>query len=273
MDYLEYRRSLAHSCIAVNGTELIHHGVPNQKWGVRKALWYPISAWKDSLTRKPKNQAKAERNQVDKENGNLPNGAHDGLTPQERVKETVKKSGDLNLVMQNKDLFTSQELVDIANRYRAETVIKDLIRQQQASMTPTSQVLGFVDKYAKYAGTVANAIEVAGKLNKASQSFASAYADYTNAQKNGGYIKNEFIRRQQEEAKKQKEEYEKKRKDYEDRVSELAKRENEANKAKAEIERLKSEAERNKAVSARLIKQWTTMNDEEKAKYRYSSEW
>ena len=30
--------------------EIYHHGTKGQKWGLRRALWYPISAFKKSQT-------------------------------------------------------------------------------------------------------------------------------------------------------------------------------------------------------------------------------
>lgn len=115
---------------------LCHHGIQGQKWGVRNAEWYPISAWRNSLKgsiTKYKNKKKMSKVRAAKE---------------EKAKEQAERNKLLDtatpskLVKLNKKYkFTSDEIKRVQDRFANEKALKDL-----ANNTARNRVKEISDK-------------------------------------------------------------------------------------------------------------------------------
>lgn len=98
--------------------DMYHHGTKGQRWGFRRAKWYPIAAFRKSMrngkksTTEPKSEKKKE-------------------TPDE-LKARIRRTNDVSLAYKNRSLFTSQEINEIIARSETEKRLGDVAKHEKA---------------------------------------------------------------------------------------------------------------------------------------------
>lgn len=147
--------------------ELTHHGILGQKWGVRRYQYadgsltpagrkrYKIDE-QGNLVEKTKKERKMEAKQVRKEKAEEAKRIRlerENET-REKKKERLLKSRDLAQIYDNRELFTTQELQEIYNRYNMERNISNLVpKEKEASYADIT------DRLAKNINSTRNLID------------------------------------------------------------------------------------------------------------------
>lgn len=119
--------------------EIYHHGIDNQKWGVRNGPPYPLkpavsSAVKQGKTREEIRAAKKRSKSLKKARATRAKNLKEKAKEKERAAKEEKKQADRKeksgksptLMYRNRELFTTQELKDLADRFAAENKIQEL---------------------------------------------------------------------------------------------------------------------------------------------------
>ena len=150
--------------------ELYHHGILGQKWGVRRFQYadgtltpagrkrYRVDS-EGNLVEKTRSERKAEAKQahaakVEEQKQRRLEREKETL---EKKKERIAASRDPQMIYDNKDLFTFQELNDLYNVMQKEKQIKDMIPKGKTYMDK-------VRDFSKNAGDMANAIDNGAKF-------------------------------------------------------------------------------------------------------------
>lgn len=150
--------------------ELYHHGILGQKWGVRRFQYadgtltpagrkrYRVDS-EGNLVEKTRSERKAEAKQahaskVEEQKQRRLEREKETL---EKKKERIAASRDPQMIYDNKDLFTFQELNDLYNVMQKEKQIKDMIPKGETYMDK-------VRNFSKNAGDMANAIDNGAKF-------------------------------------------------------------------------------------------------------------
>ena len=150
--------------------ELYHHGILGQKWGVRRFQYadgtltpagrkrYRVDS-EGNLVEKTRSERKAEAKQahaakVEEQKQRRLEREKETL---EKKKERIAASRDPQMIYDNKDLFTFQELNDLYNVMQKEKQIKELIPKGETYMDK-------VRNFSKNAGDMANAIDNGAKF-------------------------------------------------------------------------------------------------------------
>lgn len=150
--------------------ELYHHGILGQKWGVRRFQYadgaltpagrkrYRVDS-EGNLVEKTRSERKAEAKQahaakVEEQKQRRLEREKETL---EKKKERIAASRDPQMIYENKDLFTFQELNDLYNVMQKEKQIKEMIPKGKTYMDK-------VRDFSKNAGDMANAIDNGAKF-------------------------------------------------------------------------------------------------------------
>lgn len=105
--------------------DMYHHGTKGQKWGLRRAKWYPIAAFRKSMkgnkktTTEPKKEVKKE-------------------SPDE-LKARIQKTNNVSLAYKNRSLFTNQEINEIIARSETEKRLGDIVKREKAESDAKKQ--------------------------------------------------------------------------------------------------------------------------------------
>ena len=165
---------------------LEHHGIPGQKWGVRKAAWYPISAFQKASNKvgtkvhefKEKRAAERKRKQ---RAANLQKAREARAKKAQETKdfEAEKKriltSGTPGEVVKISSKLTNQEIQDALNRNRnleqlraaESTRIKDIKEAEfAAKYEKLDKIAKTVNKGIEYANTAKSALEAYNGIKK-----------------------------------------------------------------------------------------------------------
>ena len=165
---------------------LEHHGIPGQKWGVRKAAWYPIAAFqkasnkigtkvhefreKRAAARKKKQQAK----NLEKARETRAKKAQEEKDF-EAEKKRILTSGTPGEVIKISDKLTNQEIQDALNRNRnleqlraaERTRIKDIKDAEfNAKYEKLDKIARTVSKGVEYANTAKGALDAYKGIKK-----------------------------------------------------------------------------------------------------------
>lgn len=165
---------------------LEHHGIPGQKWGVRKAAWYPIAAFqkasnkigtkvhefreKRAAARKKKQQAK----NLEKARETRAKKAQEEKDF-EAEKKRILTSGTPGEVIKISDKLTNQEIQDALNRNRnleqlraaERTRIKDIKDAEfNAKYEKLDKIARTVGKVTEYANTAKGALDAYKGIKK-----------------------------------------------------------------------------------------------------------
>ena len=156
---------------------LVHEGVPHMKWGVRNGPPYPLDRTDSGQISKKQERAAARlQRKEDREAAKVKKRADkkavqtlkkqknvdpDKMTDEEKesMKKEVKRSKNIPIMMKYSDLFTTQEINDMANRIEAEQKLKKL---------NTSQVqkgFDFIKKQSNNLNTIVTAYDNVKKAN------------------------------------------------------------------------------------------------------------
>lgn len=104
---------------------IYHHGIEGQKWGVRNAEWYPISAWKNSVKGAvAKHKNKAEIAKVRK------SAKKQAEEQAERNKILETGSAKEILKANDKYKFTTDEVKRVEDRFNNENKLKNIANNQ-----------------------------------------------------------------------------------------------------------------------------------------------
>ena len=150
--------------------ELYHHGILGQKWGVRRFQYadgtltpagrkrYRVDS-EGNLVEKTRSERKTEAKQahaakVEEQKQRRLEREKETL---EKKKERIAASRDPQMIYDNKDLFTFQELNDLYNVMQKEKQIKEMIPKGETYMDK-------VRSFSKNAGDMANAIDNGAKF-------------------------------------------------------------------------------------------------------------
>lgn len=160
---------------------LVHEGVPNMKWGVRNGPPYPLDRTDGGqiskkqeraaarLQRKEDREAAKVKKQADKKAVQTlkkqKNVDPDKMTDEEKesMKKEVKRSKNIPIMMKYSDLFTTQEINDMANRIQAEQRLKDLNKSQ------VQKGMDMIKSATNTASTLLNAYDTAQRVVKTSK--------------------------------------------------------------------------------------------------------
>ena len=135
---------------------LEHHGIAGQKWGVRKAPWYPISAFKDSVKRAGKKVSDMRSNYAEKRKARKAEKEEARKAAQkkkdeelqrkfEEDKEKVLRTGTPGEIMKLAPHLTTKELQDAITRNQALENLKNAEKKRIADIEEAE----FEAKYAK----------------------------------------------------------------------------------------------------------------------------
>lgn len=132
-----YNQTYDHYDVA--GEELEHHGIDNQKWGVRNGPPYPLkpavsSAVKQGKTKEEIRVAKKRAKSLKKARATRAKNLKEKAKEKARAAKEEKKQADRKerslksptLMYKNRDLFTTDELKNLADRFAAENKIQNL---------------------------------------------------------------------------------------------------------------------------------------------------
>lgn len=165
---------------------LEHHGIPGQKWGVRKAAWYPISAFQKASNKvgtkvhEFREKRAAERKRKQKA-ANLQKAREARAKKAQETKdfEAEKKriltSGTPGEVVKISSKLSNQEIQDALNRNRnleqlraaESTRVKDIKDAEfAAKYEKLDKIAKTVNKGIEYANTAKNAIDVYKGIKK-----------------------------------------------------------------------------------------------------------
>lgn len=119
--------------------EIYHHGIDNQQWGVRNGPPYPLkpavsSAVKQGKSREEIRAAKKRAKNLKKARAARAKKREEAAKAKKKAEKQEKaqdqrknKSGKSpTLMYKNRDLFTTQELKDLADRFAAENRVQEL---------------------------------------------------------------------------------------------------------------------------------------------------
>lgn len=159
---------------------LIHHGVPGQKWGVRKAAWYPISAFQKAKAAVGSKVAEFRQKRADekKRKQRVANLAKARATRAAKLKEEkdfaeekkrILTSGTPGEVLKISSKLTDKEIQDATIRNKN----LENLRSMEKTRIDRVKAEEFNRKYGKYIKMVETAKLVGGYAN-----------DVTNAYKN-----------------------------------------------------------------------------------------
>lgn len=164
---------------------LEHHGIPGQKWGVRRYQYkdgtltpagrrrYKVDTEGNlvEMTRKERKQyakeeskAKAEEHRkarLEREQASL-----------DKKKEAIANSHDPKQIYDNKDLFTDKELMDLYLRLNTERNISNLIPKEKEK-----SYADYVDKLTKNLDSTANLMEKGTRAYNAFAKIANSTTD------------------------------------------------------------------------------------------------
>ena len=135
---------------------LEHHGISGQKWGVRKAPWYPISAFKDSVKRAGKKVSDMRSNYAEKRKARKAEKEEARKAAQkkkdeelqrkfEEDKEKVLRTGTPGEIMKLAPHLTTKELQDAITRNQALENLKNAEKKRISDIEEAE----FEAKYAK----------------------------------------------------------------------------------------------------------------------------
>ena len=165
---------------------LEHHGIPGQKWGVRKAAWYPISAFQKASNKigtkvhefKEKRAAEKKKKQR-ADNLQKAREARAKKAQEEKDFEAEKKriltSGTPGEVIKISNKLTNQEIQDALNRNRnleqlraaEKTRIKDIKDAEfNAKYEKLDNIAKTVGKVTEYANTAKGALDAYNGIKK-----------------------------------------------------------------------------------------------------------
>ena len=165
--------------------ELTHHGILGQKWGVRRYQYkdgsltpagrkrYKIDS-EGNLVEKTKKERKAEAKQARKEKAEEAKRIRLEREQEsnEKKKERLLKSRDIAQIYDNRDIFTTQELQEIYNRYNMERNISNLVPKEKE--TSYSEI---VDRLAKNINSTKNLVDAGTNAYNSFAKIANSVAD------------------------------------------------------------------------------------------------
>lgn len=105
--------------------EIYHHGTKGQKWGLRRALWYPISAFKKSQTAekhplKPKAEAKNNKQSSEKSRGGTTSSSVKSSINNQKANSSSNTAPDNSSVQNNTNNSVSSN-TDIGRQTNLKT--------------------------------------------------------------------------------------------------------------------------------------------------------
>ena len=165
---------------------LEHHGTPGQKWGVRKAAWYPIAAFQKASNKvgtkaREFREKRAAEKKKKQRAANLQKAREARAKKAQETKdfEAEKKriltSGTPGEIVKISSRLTNQEIQDALNRNRnleqlraaESTRIKDIKEAEfAAKYEKLDKIAKTVNKGVEYANTAKSALEVYNGIKK-----------------------------------------------------------------------------------------------------------
>lgn len=242
--------------------ELNHSGVPGQKWGVRNAEWYPISAWKAHLRKEgratvnkkttgelsDRKRKKIAKKVAKQRTANLQKAreAKARAIESRKEKEDIIRTGDIERAIKRIDDFSNEELNIIRARNQAKIDIT------QAKTDAIISKMGTIaDVTQKVSNITTNGVNIYNNIAKIANAFGDTNlpilgANNNQQQKsNNNQNQNQNNSKAQEQSDKDKQKEQEKLnkkidKDIEKRIKDIDKA------AKKNAEKAAKEAEKNK---------------------------
>lgn len=106
--------------------DMYHHGTKGQKWGLRRARWYPIAAFRKSQRVNKKSTSTEPKQEKKKETS-------------DELKARIQKTNNVSLAYKNRSLFTNQEINDIIARSETEKRLGDIAKREKAEADAKKQ--------------------------------------------------------------------------------------------------------------------------------------
>lgn len=156
---------------------LAHHQAPGAHWGVHNGPPYPLDRTDSGQISKKQERAAARlQRKEDREAAKVKKRADkkavqtlkkqknidpDKMTDEEKesMKKEVQRSKSISIMMKYSDLFTTQEINDMANRIQAEQRLKDL------NASKVQKGFDFIKKQSNNLNTIVTAYDNVKKAN------------------------------------------------------------------------------------------------------------
>lgn len=173
-----------------------HHGTKGQRWGIRNAEFYPISAWKAHLAREGHNKKSSlsigerikKKKAIKKRNETLAKAraAKAKAEASRKEREEIIKTGDIDKALKRIDDFSNEELTAITERNKAKIAVSQAKTDRIVSNLGTMQ-----DVTNKMSNIANNSINIYNSIAKVANTFGDKNMKMITVQQNNNQNNNQ----------------------------------------------------------------------------------